>query len=438
MAFGRASAGLRSFFRGHGFKGQSMDCPTHQVTQRAVDQAMAAQRHFPAERFGHDTGFEMHAIVALHLHVGPWQAGFDEFTDGFSVQRAFPYKMNGHSNLPPGTRMSELLPQTPEPTDASLAASGRRVVEIEAQALQHLATRIDGAFSDACKLILASKGRVVATGMGKSGHIARKIAATFASTGTPAFYVHPGEAGHGDLGMITDADVVMALSYSGESDEILTLLPVLKRQGNAVIAMTGKPQSTLARESDLHLDVSVPAEACPLDLAPTSSTTATLAMGDALAVALLEARGFTADDFARSHPAGSLGRRLLLHITDVMHAGDDVPRVRQEATLSEALVEMSRKRLGMTAVVDAENRLIGLFTDGDLRRTLDDAALDVRTAMIADVMTRGPKTIAADQLAVEAARLMETYKISGLIVVDDDGHAVGALNIHDLLRARVV
>jgi arabinose-5-phosphate isomerase len=333
--------------------------------------------------------------------------------------------------------MPELLPQTNEPTDASLAASGRRVVRIEAEALQHLAARLDGSFSAACRLMLACKGRVVATGMGKSGHIARKIAATLASTGTPAFYVHPGEAGHGDLGMITDADVVLALSYSGESDEVLTLLPVLKRQGNALIAMTGRPQSTLAREADVHLDVSVPAEACPLDLAPTSSTTATLAMGDALAVALLDARGFTADDFARSHPAGSLGRRLLLHITDVMHAGDEVPRVRQDATLSEALVEMSRKRLGMTAVVDADNRLIGLFTDGDLRRALD-TDLDVRSARIADVMTRGPRTIGADQLAAEAAQLMEAHKITGLLVVDAEDHLVGALNIHDLLRARVV
>ena len=330
------------------------------------------------------------------------------------------------------------LPTSPAASDASLAASGRRVVEIEAHALQDLASRLDGAFSAACRLILGSKGRVVATGMGKSGHIARKIAATLASTGTPAFYVHPGEAGHGDLGMITDADVVLALSYSGESDEILTLLPVLKRQGNALIAITGKPRSSLAREADVHLDVSVPAEACPLDLAPTSSTTATLAMGDALAVALLDARGFTADDFARSHPAGSLGRRLLLHITDVMHAGDEVPRVRHDATLSEALVEMSRKRLGMTAIVDADERLLGLFTDGDLRRTLDNPGLDVRTALIADLMTRNPRTIGADQLAAEAARLMETHKISGLIVVDAAGRTVGALNIHDLLRARVV
>jgi arabinose-5-phosphate isomerase len=337
-----------------------------------------------------------------------------------------------------GIHMPQTLPKTDADLQAGLAASGRRVIEIEARALEALAERIDGTFSAACQLILNCQGRVVATGMGKSGHIARKIAATLASTGTPAFYVHPGEAGHGDLGMITDADVVLALSYSGESDEILTLLPVLKRQGNPVIAMTGRPQSTLAREADIHLDVSVSVEACPLDLAPTSSTTASLAMGDALSVALLDARGFTADDFARSHPAGSLGRRLLLHITDVMHAGDDVPRVREDATLSEALMEMSRKRLGMTAVVDNEQRLIGLFTDGDLRRTLDDAALDVRAAKIADLMTRNPKTIGADQLAAEAARLMETHKISGLIVVDENQRAVGALNIHDLLRARVV
>lgn len=330
-----------------------------------------------------------------------------------------------------------LTPAAP-PTDASLVASGRRVIEIEAQALQDVAVRLDGGFSAACRLALACRGRVVTTGMGKSGHIARKIAATLASTGTPAFFVHPGEAGHGDLGMITDVDVVLALSYSGESDEVLTLLPVLKRQGNPLIAMTGKPQSTLARAAQVHLDVSVPLEACPLHLAPTSSTTATLAMGDALAVALLEARGFTADDFARSHPAGSLGRRLLLHITDVMHAGDEVPRVMSTATLSEALVEMSRKRLGMTSVVDVDGRLLGLFTDGDLRRTLDDAALDVRTAMIANVMTRSPRTIGADQLAAEAASLMETHKISGLIVVDEADRVVGALNIHDLLRARVV
>ncbi|MBO9872597.1 MULTISPECIES: KpsF/GutQ family sugar-phosphate isomerase [Xanthomonas] len=331
--------------------------------------------------------------------------------------------------------VSPLSPTTPD--DAGLVASGRRVVEIEQAALAAVGARIGADFAAACRLILGSRGRVVATGMGKSGHVARKIAATLASTGTPAFFVHPGEAGHGDLGMITDTDVVLALSYSGESDEILMLLPVLKRQGNAVIAMTGRAQSTLAREADLHLDVSVPAEACPLDLAPTSSTTASLALGDALAVALLDARGFTADDFARSHPAGSLGRRLLLHITDVMHRGDELPKVREDASLSEALVEMSRKRLGMTAVVDADDRLLGLFTDGDLRRALD-SALDVRQTRIAEVMTRQPRTIGADQLAAEAARLMETHQINGLIVVDAAGRAVGALNIHDLLRARVV
>ena len=319
-----------------------------------------------------------------------------------------------------------------------LAASGRRVFAIEGQALAAVAARIDGEFTAACQLMLKASGRVVCTGMGKSGHIARKIAATLASTGTPAFYVHPGEAGHGDLGMITDTDVVLALSYSGESDELLMLLPVLKRQGNKLITMTGRATSLLAREADVHLDISVPAEACPLDLAPTSSTTASLAMGDALAVALLEARGFTAEDFARSHPAGALGRRLLLHITDVMHGGSEIPRIGPDATVSEALVEMSRKRLGMTAVVDGDGRLLGLYTDGDLRRTLDDPGVDLRATRIAEVMTKSPKTIGADALAVEAAQLMEVHKIGGLLVVDAEQRVVGALNIHDLLRARVV
>ena len=331
-------------------------------------------------------------------------------------------------------------PETALPThdSAALATSGRRVFQLEAEALAAVGNRLDGDFSQACRLMLAARGRVVCTGMGKSGHVARKIAATMASTGTPAFYVHPGEAGHGDLGMITDADVVLALSYSGESDEVLMLLPVLKRQGNPLITMTGRPASSLARAADVHLDVSVSAEACPIDLAPTSSTTASLAMGDALAVALMEARGFTADDFARSHPAGALGRKLLLHIADVMHGGDDVPRVGADATVSEALVEMSHKRLGMTAIVDDDGRLLGLYTDGDLRRSLDDEHVDLRTTRIAEVMTRAPRTIGQDALAVEAAQLMEAYKISGLLVVDDTQRVVGALNIHDLLRARVV
>jgi arabinose-5-phosphate isomerase len=334
-------------------------------------------------------------------------------------------------------------PEPVAPASFDLAASGRRVIDIEIQGLVALGTRSDGPLHDgrfaaAGRLLLDCRGRVVCTGMGKSGHVARKIAATLASTGTPAFFVHPGEAGHGDLGMITDADVVLALSYSGESDELLMLLPVLKRQGNALISMTGRPQSTLAREADVHLDVSVPAEACPLDLAPTASTTAALAMGDALAVALLEARGFTRDDFARSHPAGALGRRLLLHISDVMHRGEAVPSVRETATLSETLVEMSRKRLGLSAVVDADGRLLGLYTDGDLRRTLDQPAVDLRTTPITAVMTRSPKTIGPEQLAVEAAQLMEAHQINALLVVDGERRVVGALNIHDLLRARVV
>ncbi len=327
---------------------------------------------------------------------------------------------------------------TPSIDDATLAASGRRVLDIEARGLEAVGARIDGEFSRVCRIILACKGRVVCLGMGTSGHVARKIAATLASTGTPAFYVHPGEAGHGDLGMITDADVVLALSYSGESDEILMLLPVLKRQGNPLVAMTGRAQSTLARQADEHLDVSVPAEACPLHLAPTASTTASMALGDALAVALLDARGFTADDFARSHPAGALGRRLLLHIRDVMHAGDEIPAVRESASFSDVLVEMSRKRLGMAAVIDVDGKLLGLYTDGDLRRTLAEPGIDIRTTRIVDVMTRTPVTIGMDALAIEAARLMETRKINALLVIDDEQHVVGALNIHDLLRARVV
>ncbi|HTA64442.1 MAG TPA: KpsF/GutQ family sugar-phosphate isomerase [Xanthomonadaceae bacterium] len=321
---------------------------------------------------------------------------------------------------------------------ASLLATGRRVVDIETRALRALRDRLDGSFAQACELMLSCKGRVVATGMGKSGHVARKIAATLASTGTPAFYVHPGEASHGDLGMITDADVVLALSNSGETDELLTIIPALKRQGNPLIVMSGRPTSSAAQLADVHLDVSVPEEACPLGLAPTSSTTAALVMGDALAVALLEARGFTSEDFARSHPAGDLGRRLLLHIRDVMHAGADVPRVAADASLTEALVEMSHKRLGMTTIVDGEGLLLGVFTDGDLRRALDDARIDLRSAAVTSLMTRKPRTIEADQLAVEAAHLMEAHGINALVVVDDSQRVVGALNIHDLLRARVV
>jgi arabinose-5-phosphate isomerase len=320
---------------------------------------------------------------------------------------------------------------------AALVASARKVIGIEARGIEELAQRIDGDFSKACRLILACPGRVVVSGMGKSGHIARKTAATLASTGTPSFFVHPGEASHGDIGMITPDDVVLLLSNSGETEEVLTILPFLKRQGNALIAMTGNPQSTLARDADAHLDASVSNEACPLGLAPTASTTAALVLGDALAIALLEARGFTADDFARSHPAGALGRRLL-KISDVMHTGDAIPAVRADATLTEALMEMSRKGLGMTAIVDETGVLQGVFTDGDLRRSLDDHAVDMRATSVSHAMSRHPKVIGPDKLAAEAAQLMEEFKIHALLVVDADRHVVGALNIHDLLRARVV
>jgi arabinose-5-phosphate isomerase len=320
----------------------------------------------------------------------------------------------------------------------ALVRSAQAAIATEARAIEALHDRIDANFLRACQLMFDCGGRVVVSGMGKSGHIARKIAATLASTGTPSFFVHPGEASHGDLGMITQKDVVLALSNSGETDELLTILPLIKRQGIPLIAMTGNDGSSLARLADVHLDTSVPAEACPLGLAPTSSTTAALVMGDALAIALLEARGFTDEDFARSHPAGSLGRQLLLKISDVMHVDGKIPMVGPDVTMTEALVEMTHKGLGMTAIVDEEHRLLGVFTDGDLRRAVDDDDIDLRTTPVTRLMTARPKTIAADKLAVEAARLMEAHTIHALLVVDEDNRVVGALNIHDLLRARVV
>ena len=321
--------------------------------------------------------------------------------------------------------------------DTDLIAMGRRVIEIEAGAVTALAERIGDDFAAAARLMYACRGRVIVTGMGKSGHIGGKIAATLASTGTPAFFVHPGEASHGDLGMLTGNDVVMALSNSGETAEVLTILPLIKRLALPLIALTGRPGSTLARRADVHLDVSVAEEACPLDLAPTSSTTATLAMGDALAIALLEAREFTAEDFAMAHPGGALGRRLLLRLEDIMHRGDDMPVVDETTPLGDALLEMTRTRLGMTGVVDDGGRLSGLFTDGDLRRALDSAA-DVRSTPIAEVMTRAPRTAGPDMLAAEALHMMEAHKINGLMVVDAERRPVGALNMHDLLRAGVV
>jgi arabinose-5-phosphate isomerase len=320
---------------------------------------------------------------------------------------------------------------------AALQQYGRAVIELEAEALAALAPRLNADFARACELILACTGRVVVTGMGKSGHIGGKIAATLASTGTPAFFVHPGEAQHGDLGMIQPIDVVIAISNSGETGEVLTILPIIRRMGAKLIAMTGNAKSNLARGADVHLDVGVAKEACPHNLAPTSSTTATLAMGDALAVALLKARDFTPEDFARSHPGGKLGRRLLLYVRDVMHGGDRIPCVPETASLREALLEMTGKGLGMTAVVDAQGRLAGLYTDGDLRRTLNQGA-DVYNAKIRDVMTRNPKTCRADQLAAEIVSYMEQHNINGLLVVDDAQQVIGAFNMQDLLRAGVV
>ncbi len=307
------------------------------------------------------------------------------------------------------------------------------VLDIESRAVDQLRARLDDAFVAACHLCLETEGRVVVTGMGKSGHIGGKIAATLASTGTPAFFMHPAEASHGDLGMITKHDLLLAVSYSGETREVVTILPLVKRMGARLLSLTGKPDSTLARAADVHLDVSVAEEACPLNLAPTASTTATLAMGDALAVALLESRGFTAEDFALSHPSGSLGKRLLLRVIDVMHTGDAVPRVGADVSLRDGLLEMTQKGLGMTAIVGDDGQLLGVFTDGDLRRALD-AGIDVHKTSMRSVMHGDCKVVGEDMLAAEAVRILDENKITSLLVVDDDNKLIGALNIHDLFR----
>jgi arabinose-5-phosphate isomerase len=313
----------------------------------------------------------------------------------------------------------------------------REVLEIEAKAISDLIGRLDQSFTRAVELILKCRGRVVVSGIGKSGHIARKIASTLASTGTPAFFVHPAEASHGDLGMVTRDDVFIALSNSGESEELLALIPLLKRQGAKLVAMTGNPKSTLAREADAHLYAGAEKEACPLNLAPTASTTAALALGDALAVALMQEKGFTRDEFAASHPGGSLGRRLLTHVRDVMRAGDDAPRIAQGATAMQGMLEMSRGRMGMTSVLDDAGRVVGIFTDGDLRRALEKG-VDLRAARIAEVMTAAPRTIGPDRLAAEAVEIMERFKVNQMLVVDSDRKLLGALNMHDLFRAKVI
>mgnify|MGYP000196776132 CR=1 FL=1 len=318
-----------------------------------------------------------------------------------------------------------------------LKALGLAVINTELASISALQSRINDDFVQACQHLLHCEGRIVVIGMGKSGHIGGKIAATLASTGSPAFFVHPGEASHGDLGMITDKDVVLALSNSGETGEILTILPLIKRLGIPLIALTGKPHSTLASSANVHIDVSVEKEACPLGLAPTSSTTTTLVMGDALAIALLEARGFTAEDFALSHPGGNLGRRLLLHVSDIMHTGNAIPTVQNSAIIADALVEMTDKGLGMTAVMDDNNHVVGIFTDGDLRRVLAQT-LDIHTTQLIDFMTIDCKTGRSDMLAAEVLELMQRYKINALLITNDEQQLVGAINMHDLLRAGVV
>ncbi len=324
-----------------------------------------------------------------------------------------------------------------ELTNEELLALAGEVLEIEARAVDGLRARLDDAFAAACRLCLDTPGRIVVTGMGKSGHISGKIAATLASTGTPAFFMHPGEASHGDLGMITNQDVLLAVSNSGETEEIITILPLVKRMGAPLITMTGNPGSTLAGAADVHLDVSVAEEACPLNLAPTASTTATLAMGDALAVALLKLRGFTAEDFALSHPSGSLGKRLILRVTDVMRTGSAMPAVAPDVKLTDGLMEMTQKGLGMTAVIDDQDRIVGIFTDGDLRRALD-AGVDVHKTTMDEVMHAECTTVSADVLAAEAVHVMEENKITALLVIDGDRRLVGALNVHDLFRAGIM
>lgn len=321
--------------------------------------------------------------------------------------------------------------------DARTLALGQSVLRTEADALLELEPKLGAAFVQAVRALYDAPGRVIVSGIGKSGHIARKIAATFASTGTPAYFVHPAEASHGDLGMVTGDDVFLALSYSGESDELMAILPVLRRLGTRIIALTGKADSALARESDIVLDGSVAREACPHNLAPTASTTAALALGDALAIALLEARGFSPEDFALSHPGGALGRRLLTHVCDVMHHKADLPCVGPDSSLAEAVLAISRGSLGMTVICDSHNKVLGIFTDGDLRRAFAKQ-LNLQQVQVRDVMTAAPKTIGADRLAVEAVALLEKYRINQLIVTDANGALQGALNMHDLFRAKVV
>jgi arabinose-5-phosphate isomerase len=418
----------RELFRGEHLQCQRVNLIANRRAERAVHQLMALHRTFAGEAGGYHHGLEMHVILALDQRTAASKTCLDELR----------YLLWIHTRSCNKSKLtlyhSRMIPDF---TDDALVELGRQALTIEIDGLRAQVPRLGPEFARACRICLSCRGRIVVTGMGKSGHVGGKIAATLASTGTPAFFVHPGEASHGDVGMITRDDAVLALSNSGETDEIMTIVPVIARLGVPLIAFTGNSNSTLARLATVHLDIGVPAEACPLNLAPTASTTAALAVGDALAVALLKARGFTEEDFARSHPAGNLGRRLLLHVSDVMRSGADIPTVRADTPLAEGLLEVTRKGLGMTAIVDDSMRVLGVFTDGDLRRALDRAA-DLRTTRMDQVMSRHAKTVRPTTLAAEAVHLMETHSITSLVVVDAEDKIVGALNVHDLLRAGVV
>lgn len=401
-----------------------MNFPANTLAESSVHQLVARQGSQALEHRPDQSRRKVRVVVRAHVDLRVRDGLADEVRDLSGIHRV----------IMPGL-MSAL--EDSALNTAQLLESARRTFDIEAAGLAALRARLDESFVAACRACLATRGRIVTTGVGKAGHVAHKIASTLASTGTPAFFLHPTEAGHGDLGMIVRGDVLLAVSNSGESREVLALLPPVKRLGLPVIAMTGKAGSTLARAADVHLDTAVAQEACPHNLAPTASTTAQLAMGDALAVALLEARGFSVDDFAAAHPDGSLGRRLLLHVEEVMRHGDALPKVRPETLLAQGLLEMSRKGLGMTAIVDEQDRVLGIFTDGDLRRTLD-RRVDVHAVTMREVMTSGGKSIGRHELAASAAQLMETHRITSLLVVDAERHLIGALHVHDLMRAGVV
>jgi arabinose-5-phosphate isomerase len=401
-----------------------MDLTAHALPESLIYQLVTGDAALACELLGHDTRLEMSVVVRLHPNIGSGQTGADQPRNLLWAH--------------PSDIITPFMSSAAIPADtSSLLATARRALAIEARAVEALLARLDDRFADACRVCLQCQGRIVVTGMGKSGHIAHKVAATLASTGSPAFFLHPAEASHGDLGMITRGDAVLALSNSGETPELLLLLPHLKRLAVPLIVMAGKTDSTLGRAATVAIDVSVPEEACPLNLAPTASTTATLAMGDALAVAVLEARGFTKQDFARSHPGGSLGRQLLLHVEQLMRTGEALPRVGPKTRLGDGLVEMSRKGLGMTVIVDDGNRILGVFTDGDLRRALD-RQVDVHGAVMSEVMTSPCRSMGPQDLAAEAVHLMEVHRITALPVADEQGRLIGALNVHDLLRAGVM